>query len=417
MFKDVIWWQAAIAIALAVAPIVIWAQIFLKRKQHSPKILIETFVLGTFTVLPLIAIQYLWYLHPEWDVNTWIDENVYKTNVQLGFLATFVVIGVMEEIVKMGVVRIVDTSKMRIQTVNDAVKFSILAALGFAFSENIYYFYSVLSTGNLGELFSTVVFRGSFTVCGHIIFSAIFGYFYGVGKFSEHIVEQHEWTGEKFALANTVHKITGIKKRFTVKYQKLITGLLIAMGMHALFNFFLQLNRTVEAVILVVVGFMYVYYLMHRKAGHLVLTGEKGESMMGKTDEDVVLELIGMWFSDGKYKDVIEICERLLMRDPSNKVVKLFKAKALDKAKMNKAVSSVKSLFSEREDQSGGSILEQLRQKKNEMEQIENIKKSADRLLEEEKKPEAIQSQAETPAEPESTSKPPQDPPQEPKQQ
>ncbi|MBU1019382.1 MAG: PrsW family intramembrane metalloprotease [Patescibacteria group bacterium] len=381
MFQNVIWWQALVAMALAIAPIVIWTNIFFKRKQHSKKALIEVFILGTFTVIPLIAIQYLWYLHPEWDVNTWIENKVYTTNVQLGFLATFIVIGMMEEVVKMGVVRIADASKMRLQTINDAVKFSILAALGFAFSENIYYFYSVMSTGNLAALFTTVVFRGSFTVCGHIIFSAIFGYYYGLGKFSQHIVEQNEWTGEKFKFATFINKLTGIKKGFTVKYQKLLTGLIIAMSMHALFNFFLQLNRTVEATILVATGFIYVYYLMNRKAGHLILTGEKGESMMPKTDEDVVLELIGMWFNDGKYEDVIEICERLLLRDPNNKVVKLFKAKALDKAKMTKAVSSVKNLFSEKDEENPMNILEELRKKKQEMEQIENIKKSAEIIL------------------------------------
>jgi hypothetical protein len=51
---------------------------------------------------------------------------------------------------------------------------------------------------------------------------------------------------------------------------------------------------------------------------------------MAKSDEDVVIELLGMWFNKGKYVDVIHICERLLKRDPNNKIVNLFKAKALD---------------------------------------------------------------------------------------
>ncbi len=52
---------------------------------------------------------------------------------------------------------------------------------------------------------------------------------------------------------------------------------------------------------------------------------------MGKKDEEVVVELLGMWFNEKKYVDVIHICERLLQRDPDNNVIKLFKAKALDK--------------------------------------------------------------------------------------
>jgi hypothetical protein len=56
---------------------------------------------------------------------------------------------------------------------------------------------------------------------------------------------------------------------------------------------------------------------------------------MAKTDEEVVIELLGMWFNKGKYVDVIHVCERLLKRDPENKIVKLFKAKALDQISPN----------------------------------------------------------------------------------
>ena len=381
MFEGIIWWQILVAILLALAPVFIWVEIMLKRKQHSIKSLVKVFLLGTLTVLPLIGIQYLWIFHPEWDVYLWIDQNISSENFQIGFLAPFIVVGIMEELVKMGVVRIADVSKMKIMTINDAVKFSILAALGFAFSENILYFYSVMSSGSMADLFSTLVFRSSFTVCGHMIFSSIFGYFYGLGKFSQNIVEQEKWTGENHTLANFINKITGIKNSVTVRYQKLLTGLLIAMGMHAAFNFFLQMNMLIEAMALIVVGFTYVQFLMHRKAGHLVLIGENGKSLMVKKDEDVVLELIGMWFNGGKYQDVIEICERLLMRDPDNKIIKLFKAKALDKAKMDKAMTSIKSLFAENEDSSSGNILETLRKRKAEMEQIDIIKKNAEKFL------------------------------------
>ncbi len=218
LFEGVIWWQATIAILLAVAPVLIWVNVMLKKKKrHSIKSLAKVFILGTFTVIPLIGIQYLWYMHPEWDVYRWIDHNISTTSLEIGFLATFIVVGIMEEIVKMGVVRVADASRMKIQTINDAVKFSILAALGFAFSENIYYFYSVITSGNFAALFSTFVFRSSFTVCAHMIFSSIFGYFYGIGKFSEHIMKQEELTGEEHGLASILSKI-GIKEKWTVKY-------------------------------------------------------------------------------------------------------------------------------------------------------------------------------------------------------
>lgn len=366
---DIIWWQALIAICLALIPVIIWISILRKNKHHSTKTLIKVFILGTLTVLPLIYLKYLWFEHPDWDIYVWIDQNIGSINAIVGVIATFVLVGFMEEFLKMSVLLFFDKSKMRIQTINEAVKFSILGALGFAFSENIYYFYTFLTTSEFTHLFSILVFRSTFTVCAHISFSAIVGYYYGIGKFSKHIVEQENLAGGKYKFAGFIKQLTGISLDTTVRYQKLLTGFFIAVVMHTTFNFFLQTNMIFEAMLIIFISIVYVLFLMHRKAGHLILltNTEAQKSLMIKSDEDVVLELIGMWFNDGKYQDVIEICERLLMRDPDNNIVKLFRAKAMDKAMVGKAVNSIKSLFSEK-DEEEASILETMRRRKKEIE-------------------------------------------------
>ena len=87
-------------------------------------------------------------------------------------------------------------------------------------------------------------------------------------------------------------------------------------------------------IIFVILGFIFMQLLLHRKAGHLVLTTDvtqKQKATINKKDADVVVDLLGLWFTDKRYVDVIHICERLLERDPSNNVVRLFKAKAMDK--------------------------------------------------------------------------------------
>ena len=38
-----------------------------------------------------------------------------------------------------------------------------------------------------------------------------------------------------------------------------------------------------------------------------------------------------MWYNQGRYEEVNQICERLLKRDPDNNVVKLFRAKTQEK--------------------------------------------------------------------------------------
>lgn len=104
--------------------------------------------------------------------------------------------------------------------------------------------------------------------------------------------------------------------------------------MHTIFNYLLQFNIIYPVIAFVVCGYMFMQYLLKRKAGHLILLDDpskKRMSTMVKKDEEVVVELLGMWFKDKKFVDVIHVCERLLERDPDNSVVKLFKARAMDK--------------------------------------------------------------------------------------
>ena len=70
---------------------------------------------------------------------------------------------------------------------------------------------------------------------------------------------------------------------------------------------------------------------------------------MAPRDEDVVLELLGMWYQKGKMKEVIQICDRLLERDPDNNVVKLFRAKAADNEKLRHVFASLKNYFAKQE--------------------------------------------------------------------
>ena len=144
----------------------------------------------------------------------------------------------------------------------------------------------------------------------------------------------------------------------------LLKGLFIAMILHAFFNFFLEFGYLTPVVIIVGGGFAYLIYLLAHKAGAIAFTSTGKKSSMAKKDQDVVLELLGMWTKEGRYKDVVDICQRLLMRDPDNKVVKLFQAKAMDKSKLAGLEKSVTSLFkSEEENQSDRSIRTLVKQK------------------------------------------------------
>lgn len=339
--------QIAIATALAATPAVIWFIVIFKGRKSSRWPLLLAFFLGTLTVLPLMGLEYLWMWYPDLDIYKAIETNI--TEAHFSVFVALVVVGMLEELTKSGVVRFIDKTRIGIQTINDAVKYSILAGLGFAFIENIFYFYYIWQSSGFAGLLAPLIFRSIFTVCAHAVFSGILGYFYGIAKFAKPIVETKLWMGEKSHGAYFLSKFLGTNEANAFRQIMLIKGLIIAMMMHAFFNFFLDFQMLTPVVILVGGGFAYLLYLLAHKAGAIAfgtMNQSTSNSNMAKQDQDVVLELLGMWTNEGRYKDVTDICQRLLMRDPDNKVVKLFQAKAMDKQKLANLEKSLTSLFS-----------------------------------------------------------------------
>ncbi len=337
--------QIGLMIGLAALPALIWSYVIFQGRKTSRWPLLLAFFLGTLTVLPLVLLyDYLWIWFPALDVYRVISENVAEAHIAA--LATLLVVGILEELVKSGVVRFINKTKIGIQTINDAVKYSILAGLGFAFTENIVYFYGIWqASGNLGEFLFPVIFRSIFTVCGHMVFSGIFGYYFGIAKFAKPILEADLFMGEKRWGVYALSKILGTDEAAAFQQWTSLKGLLIAMSIHAAFNFALEFNQFLPVVFIVGAGFLFLLYLLAHKAGDIMFSASGGNANMAKRDVDVVLELLGMWSREGRHKDVIDICQRLLMRDPDNKVVQLFQAKAMDKQKLDNLENSFASLF------------------------------------------------------------------------
>lgn len=349
-----------LSVVLALVPVIVWSKLLLQEEGRYKKIFIWVFLGGTLSVFPIFGIQKLWAIFPALDIFSYIT-NAFGDKSS-GYILTFIVVGILEELTKWNIVRIVDRHHPEfLQTLKGAVKFGIASGLGFAFAENIFYFYNIWKNMGLIGLLLPFIFRSMFTVAGHMIFSGIFGYFYGLSKFAEDIRAQEEWTGVKFKVVNFLHRLLHISSTEWYKKQLLIQGLAMALGIHALFNFLLQMNKVHYVIALIAASFTYMMYLWKRKSGHLIFTMVgKRESTMAPRDEDVVLELMGMWFNEGRYQEIINICDRLLLRDPDNNVVKLFRAKAVEKARVDNVQGSVKMLFGEgdKEKDSESSVLD-----------------------------------------------------------
>lgn len=166
----------------------------------------------------------------------------------------------LEEFVKHLVLRFSDEEK--IQSIDDALEFSILVALGFAFVENILYFNSTEYTGTTFSLF--VLSRSTISVMAHICFSAVFGYFYGVAKFSSQVYSE-ENEKKQHPFLELLHKILHLKGSTLFHEEKMMEGMLCAMGLHAFFNSLLEFGKTQWVIPFVVFLFFVVLHLFHKK--------------------------------------------------------------------------------------------------------------------------------------------------------
>ncbi len=338
------WIRLGVMVLLAGLPAIIWSILIFRGRKTSRWTLLLAFFLGTLTVVPLILIyDYLWVKFPILDLNRAITENIIEAS--LAGMAALILAVILEEIVKSGVVRFIGRTKIGIQTINDAVKYAILAGLGFAFTENIFYFWGAWTSAGLAGLLPLLIFRSLFTVCMHMVASGIFGYFYGVAKFSRPIMETRLFEGQGSKFVQLFSKILGTNEANAFAEITMIKGLLAAIVVHASFNSLMEYEQFFPGVGIVILGFLYLLYLLAHKAGAIAFSATGQQATMAKRDVDVVLELLGMWAREGRHKDVIDICQRLLLRDPDNKVVQLFQAKAMDNEKLARLEKAFTSLF------------------------------------------------------------------------
>lgn len=155
-------------ILLAALPslILLWYFNRWDRARSEPAgLLLFTFFLGFVAVIPAAAMEML------------IDplRLPFPPLLQLLFRA-FIVAGLVEEGVKLFVVKRFILGRPAFDEVMDGIIYTITASLGFAFFENIFY-----SFGGPG----TLIIRGLTAVPLHAVASGIMGYYLGISKFGQ----------------------------------------------------------------------------------------------------------------------------------------------------------------------------------------------------------------------------------------
>jgi len=167
-----------------------------------------------------------------------------------------------EEYSKHLVVRFTDDASIR--SIDDAIEFSVIVGLAFAFAENVLlYFPRFLAEQNMAML----LMRSTLTVLMHAVASGIFGYFYGLAHFSS--VEVRSGHAARGPVYRVLHRVFLFRREGLYHEAKMFEGLILAGTFHATYNLAASQGQVGIMVGLVAGGSAFLYYLLGQKANRV----------------------------------------------------------------------------------------------------------------------------------------------------
>ncbi len=291
---------------LAFIPVVIWLKIFLAKHPEKRSHVVITFIFGIISAVLVLGYQSLWGKGPinfiffEAEALNF-QENIRGmiTNSILASFCIYMSVGVMEEVTKHYAT--VKADRRVFESIDDVIELSIVAALGFAFLENIGYFFSLIVEDKTENLLSTFLVRSVFVVFIHILCSAIYGYFYGLGHFAKPYMQMEIQKGRKFTVANFLHKLLHFRRTEVFREKMMMEGLVISVVLHGFYDFVLDTNfvitigdvsRPLYVIMLpvyLIVGFWYLSFLLSKKENleHFGHIEEKPLYVKTETEMDI----------------------------------------------------------------------------------------------------------------------------------
>lgn len=194
-----------------------------------------------------------------------------------GALGVIMLKAMMEEYSKHLLVRFTDDDQLF--NIDDAIGLSLFVGLSFAFVENILYFSNF--PDNILALF---VGRSLLTVLAHVVFSGIFGYYYGIAHFASPLYfERNVVRGKRSVYLRVLSKIFRIRKDNVFREVMILNGLFMATLIHATFNFLLELGY-VQFAFLLVIGTAYLLLKLLKKKENYRQLGYIGTEIMPVED-------------------------------------------------------------------------------------------------------------------------------------
>ncbi len=168
---------------------------------------------------------------------------------------------------------------IRIKSIDDAIEIAIISALGFAFVENVHYFSSKWEMMS-GWMFAFFVFvRVTIVTVVHVLCSGILGYHMGLARFAHPVLQDEMRKNRKnHPVLNFLHKILDTPKEKIFKFEQMFIGLFLAISIHALYDFIMEINSfnllgslplvAIAMPLYLIWGLWYLFRILNKKEDH-----------------------------------------------------------------------------------------------------------------------------------------------------
>jgi len=193
---------------IAVLPTLVWLWFWLKEDEKNPEPngpLVITFFAGGLIALLALPME------------------SFASKLALGSMALIIIIAAIEEIVKFGIVALINFKARYMDERIDYPIYLITGAMGFAMMENVLFFFGTIFEQDLSFIFFTTNMRFLGATVLHGLMGAILGLVIGYGLY-----------------------------RFKSSGKRILTGVIglgLVTGLHALFNYFI-INESNTVLIL-----------------------------------------------------------------------------------------------------------------------------------------------------------------------
>jgi hypothetical protein len=257
-----------IATLIALIPAGIWCLLFLKNHKERLSVVVLTFLAGMLSTVPILfyahVVQKGYTLHfflfkitPEYFDKASKIFVAQSLTGQLAVVSTsmavsivsFALVGVIEEWSKHWVIKKSDRAYFK--SIDDVMQLSIIAAIGFAFAENIInpnYFIAFINdylvtpeSPRWGPFFGSVFGRSVITNMVHITCSGVLGYFYGLAFFARPVLEDDRAHGKRHAIVMLTRKFLKMRRVDVFRDQMMFMGLFWAITLHSAFDILVSL--------------------------------------------------------------------------------------------------------------------------------------------------------------------------------